>query len=245
MDKSYKNKYYDLEDKHWWNISRREIIMKLLNPYFKKEAKILDIGCSSGALIKQIISNNVVKVYGIDISNDAINLSKHKGLKNVKTMDASKLEYADEEFDVVIASDVLEHIRSDLDALKEWKRVLKPNGKMILFVPAREILWSNNDIYSQHFRRYEKKQLKDHLIKSGFSISRLSYWNFLLFIPIFAYRKFQKTYYNVDMESNHELMTINPIIDSIFRFILFIENRVLTMVNFPIGVSLFAICKKK
>ena len=47
------------------------------------------------------------------------------------------------------------------------------------------------------------------------------------------------------MELNHELMTINPIIDSIFRFILFIENRVLTMVNFPIGVSLFAICKKK
>ena len=65
---------------------------------------------------------------------------------------------------------------------------------MILFVPAREILWSNNDIYSQHFRRYEKKQLKDRLIKSGFSISRLSYWNFLLFIPIFVYRKFQKTF---------------------------------------------------
>ena len=46
------------------------------------------------------------------------------------------------------------------------------------------------------------------------------------------------------MELNHELMTINPIIDSIFRFILFIENRVLAMINFPIGVSLFAICKK-
>ena len=78
MDKSYQNKYYDLEDKHWWNVSRREIIMKLLNPYFKKEAKILDIGCTSGALIKQIISDNIVKVYGIDISNDLfINLSKH------------------------------------------------------------------------------------------------------------------------------------------------------------------------
>ena len=245
MDKSYKNKYYELEDKHWWNVSRREIILKLLNPYFKKEAKVLDIGCSSGALIKQIISNNVVKVYGIDISKDAIKLSKDKGLKNVKTMNASKLEFEDKEFDVIIASDVLEHIHSDLNALKEWRRVLKPNGHMILFVPARQILWSNNDIYSQHFRRYEKKQLKDRLIRSGFSISRLSYWNFLLFIPIFVYRKFQKTYKEVNMELNHELMTINPIIDSIFRFILFIENRVLAWVNFPIGVSLFAICKKK
>ena len=41
----------------------------------------------------------------------------------------------------------------------------------------------------------------------------------------------------------HELMTINPIIDSIFRFILFVENRMLARVNFPID-SLFAICKK-
>ena len=55
-------------------------------------------------LLKQIISNNVVKVYGIDISKDAIKLSKHKGLKNVKTMDASKLEFEDKEFDVIIAS---------------------------------------------------------------------------------------------------------------------------------------------
>ena len=66
MDKSYKNIYYDLEDKHWWNVSRREIIIKLLNPYFKKKAKVLDIGCSSGALIKQIISNNVVNRISID-----------------------------------------------------------------------------------------------------------------------------------------------------------------------------------
>ena len=56
MDKSYKDKYYDLEDKHWWNVSRREIIIKLLSPLSKKETKVLDIGCSSGALIEQIIS---------------------------------------------------------------------------------------------------------------------------------------------------------------------------------------------
>ena len=73
-------------------------------------------------------------------------------------MDAAKLEFEDKKFDVIIASDVLEHINLDVEALKEWKRVLKPNGHMILFVPAKKVLWSNNDVYSQHFRRYEKKQ---------------------------------------------------------------------------------------
>ena len=178
MYKSYKNLYYKIEDNHWWNISRREIIIKLLNPLFKKGIKVLDIGCSSGTLIQQIITKNVVKVYGIDISDNAIELSKNKGLKNVRTMDASKLDFDDKKFDIIIASDVLEHINEDLDALKEWKRVLKPNGHMVLFVPANKILWSNNDIYSQHYRRYEKQQLIDRLVTSGFSISRISYWNF-------------------------------------------------------------------
>ena len=72
------------------------------------------------------------------------------------------------------------------------EEVLKPNGHMILFVPACEILWSNNDIYSQHFRRYEKKQLKDRLIMSGVSISRLSYWNFYYLYQFLHIENFRK-----------------------------------------------------
>ena len=89
-----------------------------------------------------------------------------------------------------------------------------------------------------------KNNSEDRLIKSGFSITRLSYWNFFLFIPILFYRKFQKINLKNNLDSNHELTSINPLLDKIFRFILYLENKILKIINFPIGVSIFAICKK-
>ena len=72
MYKSYKNIYYEIEDNHWWNVSRRDIILKLIKPIIKDGMKILDIGCSSGSLIQQINFKKDLEVFGIDNSHEAI-----------------------------------------------------------------------------------------------------------------------------------------------------------------------------
>ncbi|MFL3008128.1 MAG: class I SAM-dependent methyltransferase [Candidatus Neomarinimicrobiota bacterium] len=244
MLNSYKNIYYQIEDYHWWNVSRRDIILKLLNPLISDGMKILDIGCSSGSLINKINSNKKLEIHGIDISSKAIKYSKDRGIQNTQVMNADKLKYRDKEFDIIIASDVLEHIENDNNALIEWKRVLKDNGFAIIFVPAIMALWSHNDIYSEHFRRYEKSQFRKRLINSGFNIERSSYWNFTLFIPIFIFRRLQRILSSKNSEFKSELKKSNPIINKLLKMILFIENRILNKINFPIGVSLFAICKK-
>ena len=244
MFNNYKDIYYQIEDYHWWNVSRRDIILKLLNPLISDGMKILDIGCSNGSLINKINSNKNLEIHGIDISSKAIKYSKNKGLQNTQVMDADKLKYGDKEFDIIIASDVLEHIENDNDALLEWKRVLKDNGFAIIFVPAIMALWSHNDIYSEHFRRYEKSQFRRRLINSGFNIERSSYWNFTLFIPIFIFRRLQRILSSKNNEYKSELKESNPIINKLLTIVLFFENRILNKINFPIGVSLFAICKK-
>ena len=53
--------------------------------------------------------------------------------------------------------DVLEHIRDDYSALKEWKKVLNPNGIILISVPAFQHLWSHHDKFLGHYRRYNKK----------------------------------------------------------------------------------------
>ena len=244
MFKLYKNIYYEIEDRHWWNVSRRGIIIKLINPLLKNGMKILDIGCASGSLIDQISTIKNVQAYGIDISSQAIKMSESKGIMNVKTMDASRLNFKDNQFDIIIASDVLEHIKDDKSALLEWKRVLKKNGYLIIFVPAHMALWSQNDIYSEHFRRYDKYQFKARLSELGVNILRLSYWNVILFIPIFIFRKVQNIF-TKETQYKYQLRKTHPFIDQLLKMILYFENRVIEKINLPIGVSLFAICKKK
>ena len=137
-----------------------------------------------------------------------------------------------------------QHIENDKGALLEWKRVLKDNGFAIIFVPAIMALWSHNDIYSEHFRRYEKSQFRSRLIDSGFNIERSSYWNFTLFIPILIFRRLQRVLSSKNNNYKSELKKSNPIINKLLKIILSIENHILIKINFPIGVSLFAICKK-
>ena len=244
MFNNYKKIYYQIEDYHWWNISRRDIILKLIDPLINDGMKVLDIGCSSGSLIDKLNCNNSLDIHGIDISSEAIKYSKNKGIRNTQTMNADKLKFKDKEFDIIIASDVLEHIENDNEALLEWKRVLKDNGFAIIFVPAIMALWSHNDIYSEHFRRYEKPQFLEQLISSGFNIKRSSYWNFTLFIPIFIFRRLQRIVSTKDNNYKTELKKSNPFINKLLKIVLLVENRILNKINFPIGVSLFAVCKK-
>jgi 2-polyprenyl-3-methyl-5-hydroxy-6-metoxy-1,4-benzoquinol methylase len=73
-------------------------------------------------------------------------------------------------YDYIAAFEVLEHIENDKEALMNWKNYLKDNGKIIMTVPAHMKLFSNNDIYGGHFRRYEKPELISLLNNCGFQI---------------------------------------------------------------------------
>ena len=158
-------------------------------------------------------------------------------------MNGEKLDYENSTFDIVIASDCLEHIEDDRKALKEWYRVLKNRGKIIIFVPAFMSIWTELDQISKHYRRYGRNELKLKLKNSRFIINRISFWNCMLFIPIFLTRFL---YPILQTKMKYSLGQLpNPIINRLLFSILKIENNILMKTNLPIGVSLFAICEKK
>ena len=243
MDSNYELKYHSLEENYWWFKSRRNIItQQLINLNISSSAKILEIGCSGGALLNQLKSLGYTDLHGIDISKSAIELSIQRGVANTHEMDAIDLNFDSSYFDVVIASDILEHIEDDSKALEEWKRVLKDKGCLILYVPALKSLWSNHDEINHHFRRYEKNQFKKLLISSGFHLTKLSFWNFTLFFPSYIIRKIQNLKKD---DAKDQLYKMNSTLNSILILLLNFESFVLKKINFPIGISLFAICKKR
>lgn len=105
--------------------------------YIKKDGKLLDLGCGNGRMNK-LIQNLDVDYTGIDISANLINEAR-KTYPQAKFMIGSALNLAflDESFDIIISIAVLHHIPSNRlrqKFLKEAKRVLKQNGRLILMV---------------------------------------------------------------------------------------------------------------
>lgn len=232
---------YDNEIKSWWYRVRRSLVSNIIKRYTKRNnLNILDVGCGTGALMLEL--SRFGNISGIDMAQTAIDFCKSRGINNVRLGNALDIPYEDNSFDVVLALDVIEHIKEDELAMRELKRVLKPNGILITFVPAFMILWGITDVISEHFTRYKKKDFKKKILSSGLDIVRISYFNFFLFIPILIVRKIVNLFnIKVKNENNMTPGIINTILYSIFS----IELVLLNYINLPLGVSLFCISKKK
>ena len=208
-------------------------------------AKILEVGCASGAFLKELREKGYSDLWGVDVSEAAIRLCHERGLSNARLEDAAATTFVDESFDVVISSDVLEHIENDKQALHEWQRVLKPQGKLILFVPAHPFLWSAHDVANHHIRRYKKKDLFLRLKAAGFTIKRVSYWDVVLFFPVAFARLVLNLIPSTSQASNHKLHNLPFFVNKAITLLLLTENVGLGAgINAPIGVSLFYIAQK-
>lgn len=244
MEVDFEKKYHDVETNHWWFKSRRKYLIDLLKNV-SKDSKILDIGCSSGVFLKDLEnlgfdSNNL---FGIDISEKAILNSKKNGLRNTFVMNAQNITL-DEKFDIIVASDCLEHLENETKALKNWKNLLKKEGEIYVFVPAFMSLWSYHDEINMHFRRYTKKELRTKIENENFEIIKASYWNFFLFIPVYLFRKISSLF-NKNKTGESDIQIGNPIINKLLLQLIIFENKLLKYINFPFGVSTFCIAKKR
>lgn len=242
MEIEYEKRYHEVETENWWFVSRRRYLLDVLKDA-PKDSLILDIGCSSGIFLKELEKQGfkMEHLFGIDISEKAIENCKNNGIENAFVMDAQKITLP-EKFDIIVASDCLEHLQDDTQALKNWHGLLKTGGMLYVFVPAFQSLWSKHDEVNMHFRRYTNKELKDKLTSEKFTVLKSSYWNFFLFIPLYLFRK-------IDAVLSRNKKKEGQIIDgkmtnAVLLQLLLFENRLLKYVNFPFGVSTFCIAKK-
>jgi SAM-dependent methyltransferase len=244
MEENFENKYHDVEVTHWWFKSRRNYLIDVLKNA-PKNVKILDIGCSSGIFLLDLenLGFNSDNLFGIDISQKAIANCKQNGLLNTFVMDAQEITLT-QKFDIIVASDCLEHLQDDEKALKNWNNLLNTNGTMYVFVPAFSSLWSYHDTINHHFRRYTKVDLKTKLENQGLLILKASYWNFFLFVPVYLFRKITALFKNKKTRES-DLQINNSFINKSLIQLITIENKLLKNINLPFGISVFCIAKKR
>src|SRR6266480_4269479 len=132
----------EAEATHWWFTGRRRLFAREIDKTgLSRTSRVLDVGTSTGANLRLLRDLGFRAVDGLDFSQDAIRYCREKGLGLVRLGDVCGMPFVNGSFDLVLATDIIEHVDDDLKALREIGRVLRPGGKVLITVPAFPILW--------------------------------------------------------------------------------------------------------
>ncbi|HVG30796.1 MAG TPA: class I SAM-dependent methyltransferase [Pyrinomonadaceae bacterium] len=236
----------EVEGTHWWFAGRRRIlesfvarVVEELHLPAGERPRFLDVGCGTGANLEMLARFGAAE--GVDVSEDALAFCRARGLSNVRRGAAESLPYADGEFDVVTALDVVEHLDDDLAGLREMRRVLKRDGRALLFVPAFMWLWGVQDDVSHHRRRYTLPGLRARVEAVGLAVERATYANATFFAPILAGRLLMRALsLRPASENNVNVPALNGVLGRAFGA----EAHWLRRFNLPFGVSAIVVARR-
>lgn len=176
----YWNKYSISKAEKWLMSQRHEIINKYIDKIPCNKKNIIEMGCGFGSNIRLIskMRNDIIP-YALDLSSVAIEKVK-EDIKNAYVGDVFKTPFENHKFDIIYSAGLMEHFRNEKPFLKEMKRILKQNGFLITFVPAKYSLWQLFQLL--HFGKwkhgYEKAYtytaLRNVMLGQGFNIREIS-----------------------------------------------------------------------
>ncbi len=145
-----------------------EILYKLLK--LEPGLRILEVGCGGGAFLSYLEEKGY-KAVGVDILEESVRLASQRA-KNCEVIcgDAMRLPFESASFDRLVSHHLVEHLEDLSEALREWKRVLKPGGIMAICTPNR--LYPSPRIFEDpsHVHIFDGKELKNVVERAGFSV---------------------------------------------------------------------------
>jgi ubiquinone/menaquinone biosynthesis C-methylase UbiE len=185
------------------------------------------------------------RVTGCDISPLALNFCRRRGLIHLGQSSVTRLPFPAESFDLVTSFDVLYHraVGDYRDALVEFHRVLKPDGRLFLRLPAYNWLRGHHDeiIYTTH--RFTAGELQQALTTSQFTVEKLSYANTLLF-PLALGKRLAETIFPPQAGMASDVKANSERQDKFLARFLHTEARWLKKVNLPFGLTVIAIARR-
>jgi SAM-dependent methyltransferase len=234
---------YRLEERYWWYRALRDRIVWLLDTYAPQATAFLDAGCGTGAVLQELSRRRPgARFLGLDLSPDALERCRMRSLPLLVRASVHDLPIRSGAFDVVTSQDVLyfEGI-DDHRTLTEFRRVLAPEGTLVLNLPAFKFLRGAHDEFVKGRRRYTRAELGDLVRGAGFRLLFLSYWNAALFPAVALVRRLRRTR-AVTSESDLRPLPegLNRLLYAVLRF----EAAWLRRGTLPFGTSVLAVARK-
>lgn len=244
----YEPEYYEflrtLEGENFWFRSRNALILWAIEKYFPSAQSFLEIGCGTGYVLSGVAKKFPnLRLAGSEVLIAGLTVAAERTPEAFFCqLDARQLPFVNE-YDLIGAFDVIEHIDDDSAVLKQMHRAARPNGGVILTVPQHRWLWSAADDYSHHVRRYGAKELENKLRAAGFDVLRSTSFVSVL-LPAMIYSRLGKHRGDKPYDPADEFR-ISPFMNRLLEGFLTLERALIRWgVNFSVGGSRLIIARK-
>lgn len=233
-----------LEATNFWFQARNKIILWTLRTYIPNFQNFLEVGCGTGFVLSAVskahpevaLSGSEIFVAGLSHATERIHSA------NFMQMDARDVPFVDE-FDVIGAFDVLEHIEEDEAVLAQLHRALKPGGVLLLTVPQHPWLWSVSDEYACHVRRYTCLEIEAKVRIRSFEILNSTSFVTTLLPVMMLSRVLQKI--NPNSSDPTDELKISPFLNKILYSLMMLElSGIRIGLSYPIGGSRLIVARK-
>lgn len=245
---SYFSELARLEANNFWFRGRNRLLLWALEKYCPGFQSMLEIGCGTGYVMSGVaekypqarLSGSEIFVAGLTFA------ASRQPRAQFMQMDARQIPFVDE-FDVVGAFDVIEHIEEDEAVLQQMRNALRPRGMILLTVPQHMWLWSPVDEYACHVRRYTAAELLGKLEHAGFAVVRSTSFVSSLLPAMLASRVVQKLWMDKEgkkIDATSELR-LSPWLNRALEMFLNAEAFLIRAgISLPVGGSRLVIARR-
>lgn len=250
----YPSSGFDLTAKNtessFWVSSRNRLFKNIVERHLVPTGttKFLEIGCGTGDFIQQIAQNKNLEITGSEIYLKGLVYAK----KNLPGVDFVQYDVTQgtigEQFHIITAFDVIEHIENDNAALSNISQMLNKDGFLIVSVPQHMFLWSKLDEIVKHKRRYSRPELVSKLEANGFDIDYATSFLFILFPLMLLSRLFDRggDQPPSDEQGLEKRVKFSRVLNTIFDFFMRIDEGLIRLgVSLPFGGTLIVIARKR
>jgi SAM-dependent methyltransferase len=241
---------YEEEERHWWYVGMRAIVLALLPPdSVPANPLVLDAGCGTGYNMEWLRRQYGAAVVGFDYYAQALAFCRRRGQQALAQADAAALPFPRDFFHLVVSFDVLTQLKDEsarAAALREFLRVLRPGGRLLLRVAAYESLRSSHDDVIMTHHRYGRTELRKAAEAAGFLPLRLTSANTFLFPAAVLWRMLKKAGLAPSGSDVRSSTRGNSQLNRAMTSLLEMEAALLRggRLNFPFGLSVFLLAAK-
>jgi len=250
----YPDSGFDLTDENaessFWVSSRNRLFKSIVQRHLLPtgKTKFLEIGCGTGDFIQQIAKNDNLEITGSEIYLKGLVYAK----KNLPSVDFVQFDVTQgkigEQFHIITAFDVIEHIENDDAALSNISEMLKKDGVLIISVPQHMFLWSKLDEIVKHKRRYSRRELVAKLKANDFDITFATSFLFTLFPLMLLSRLFDRggDRSPSDERALEKRVKFSGVLNTIFDFLMRIDEGLIRLgASLPFGGTLVVVARKR